>query len=113
MPGVKRLVRIQDHGQVTLPAEVRHKHNLKIGDVVAVEDTGAGILITPQAAEDAVTSEHEPLNIPEPTAEQLARRKALVAQILENRKRRVITPLTTADLVHLSREDETWYGPAR
>lgn len=38
--------------------------------------------------------------------EELARRQALVAQILEKRKERSIAPLTTADLVHKAREDE-------
>jgi AbrB family looped-hinge helix DNA binding protein len=113
MAGVRRLVRIQEHGEVTLPAEVRQKHNFKTGDLVLVEDTDDGVLITARAAEGSMTTEHEPLTIPEPSDEQLALRKALVAQILHNRKRRVITPLTTADLVHLSREDDTWYGPDR
>lgn len=40
------------------------------------------------------------------TEEELARRKALVAQILIKRKERVIAPLTTADLVRKVREDE-------
>ena len=38
--------------------------------------------------------------------EKLARRQALVAQILEKRKERNIAPLTTADLVHKAREEE-------
>lgn len=59
------------------------------------------------------TKTSEPLDFPEPSLEALARRKALVATILENRKHRVITPLTTADLVHLAREDDTWYGADR
>ncbi|MBI2761717.1 MAG: excisionase family DNA-binding protein [Chloroflexi bacterium] len=43
-----------------------------------------------------------------PTPEELARRQELVARILENRKTRVITPLTTADLIHMSREAEQY-----
>jgi AbrB family looped-hinge helix DNA binding protein len=42
------LTRIQEKGQVTLPAAVRHKLGLKKGDLVAVTETPAGILITPQ-----------------------------------------------------------------
>lgn len=46
----KKLVRVQEKGQVTLPSEVRNKLGLKKGDLVAVEETQNGILITPQAA---------------------------------------------------------------
>ena len=44
----KKLVRVQEKGQVTLPTEVRGKLGLKKGDLVAVEQTESGILITPQ-----------------------------------------------------------------
>ncbi len=44
----RRLVRVQEKGQVPLPAEVRRALNLKKGDLVAVEITENGVLITPQ-----------------------------------------------------------------
>ena len=44
----RRLVRVQEKGQVTLPAEVRRKLGLKKGDLVAVLETPDGVLITPQ-----------------------------------------------------------------
>lgn len=44
----RRFVRIQEKGQVTLPVEVRRKLNLKPGDLVAVDATEAGVVITPQ-----------------------------------------------------------------
>ena len=44
----RRLVRVQEKGQVTLPVEVRKKLGLKKGDMVAVVDTDEGIFITPQ-----------------------------------------------------------------
>ena len=44
-----RMVRIQEKGQVTLPAAVRRRLGLKKGDLVAVTETAEGILITPQA----------------------------------------------------------------
>lgn len=44
----KKLVRIQDKGQVTLPVEVRKQFGLKKGDLVAVTATPEGVLITPQ-----------------------------------------------------------------
>lgn len=44
----RKLVRIQEKGQVTLPSEVRKKLGLKKGDLVAVVETPDGVLITPQ-----------------------------------------------------------------
>ncbi len=43
-----KLVRVQEKGQVTLPADVRRKLGLKKGDLVSVAETADGILITPQ-----------------------------------------------------------------
>ncbi|MDP2936306.1 MAG: AbrB/MazE/SpoVT family DNA-binding domain-containing protein [Dehalococcoidia bacterium] len=43
-----QLVRVQEKGQVTLPAEVRRNLGLKKGDLVAVTQTPEGVLITPQ-----------------------------------------------------------------
>lgn len=44
------LVRVQEKGQVTLPAAIRQRLGLKKGDLVAVSQTEDGVLITPQAA---------------------------------------------------------------
>jgi len=44
-----RFVRVQEKGQVTLPAEVRRRLGLKKGDVVAITETEEGVLITPSA----------------------------------------------------------------
>lgn len=46
----RKLVRVQEKGQVTLPTEVRRKLGLKKGDLVAVIETPEGVLITPQEA---------------------------------------------------------------
>lgn len=46
----RHLVRVQEKSQVTLPADVRRRLHLKKGDLVAVEETAQGILITPQEA---------------------------------------------------------------
>ena len=43
-----KLVRVQEKGQVTLPADVRRNLGLKKGDFVSVAETDDGILITPQ-----------------------------------------------------------------
>jgi len=43
-----KLVRIQEKGQVTLPADARRRLGLKKGDLVAVTETPEGFLITPQ-----------------------------------------------------------------
>lgn len=44
----QKLVRIQEKGQVTLPAEVRRRLSLKKGDLVAIQVVEDGVLITPQ-----------------------------------------------------------------
>lgn len=44
----RKLTRVQEKGQVTLPADVRKRLGLKKGDLVAVTETVDGILITPQ-----------------------------------------------------------------
>ncbi|MDQ6604653.1 MAG: AbrB/MazE/SpoVT family DNA-binding domain-containing protein [Chloroflexota bacterium] len=41
----QRLVRVQEKGQVTLPAEMRRSLGLKKGDLVAVTSTDGGVLI--------------------------------------------------------------------
>jgi len=48
MPVERNLVRVQEKGQVTLPADVRKRLGLKKGDLVAVVETPEGVLITPQ-----------------------------------------------------------------
>ncbi len=45
-----KLIRVQERGQVTLPADVRRKLGLKKGDLVAIIATPDGVLITPQKA---------------------------------------------------------------
>jgi antitoxin PrlF len=44
----RKLVRIQEKGQVTIPQEIRKKLGLKRGDLVAVVETPEGVYITPQ-----------------------------------------------------------------
>jgi antitoxin PrlF len=44
----RKLVRMQEKGQVTIPQEIRKKLGLKRGDLVAVMETPEGIFITPQ-----------------------------------------------------------------
>lgn len=48
MTAERALTRIQEKGQVTLPAELRRRLGLKKGDLVTVTETVDGILITPQ-----------------------------------------------------------------
>lgn len=45
-----KFVRVQEKGQVTLPAEVRKHLGMKKGDLVAVTETPDGVLITPRSA---------------------------------------------------------------
>ena len=51
----RKYVRIQEKGQVTLPADLRRTLNLNKGDLVAVESTDGGVLITPVSVRDAGT----------------------------------------------------------
>jgi antitoxin PrlF len=44
----RKLVRMQEKGQVTIPTEIRKKLGLKQGDLVAVMETPDGVFITPQ-----------------------------------------------------------------
>ena len=44
----RKLVRVQQKGQVTIPNEIRKKLGLKQGDLVAVMETPDGVFITPQ-----------------------------------------------------------------
>ena len=72
-----------------------------------VETEGPGTLARPSTAEASGDSgDIEALKAKlaaRPSEEELARRQALLARILENRQRRGITPLTTADLVRTAR----------
>ena len=43
-----KLIRVQEKGQVTLPANLRRKLGIKKGDLVSVEETDGKLLITPQ-----------------------------------------------------------------
>lgn len=45
---VQELVRTQEKGQITIPAELRRKFGWKKGDVVAITETGDEILIVPR-----------------------------------------------------------------
>lgn len=42
------LVRVQEKGQVTLPASIRRKLGIEKGSFVAITETPDGVLITPQ-----------------------------------------------------------------
>ena len=44
----RKLVRVQEKGQITLPAGMRRKLGVKKGDLVAVIETEEGVLITAQ-----------------------------------------------------------------
>ena len=75
---------------------------IKKQDVVAA--------LRPARGEEEVTIEQKPALFTPPSPAEVARRKALVAQILEKRKERSIAPLTSAELVRKAR---TWESPAR
>lgn len=112
MLGARRRIRIADQGYISLPADLMHKHRLHAGDEVAVEDTDQGVLITREVGEEPMTTDHDArFTYTPPTPAELARRVAAVDRILATRATMPsIAPLTTADLVHLSRDDNFWYG---
>lgn len=45
----RAIARVQEKGQVTLPAELRRKLGLRKGDLVAFEEVEGGIMLVPQA----------------------------------------------------------------
>ena len=65
----------------------------------------------PAPKKEAVTMQRGKSPFAPPTIEEIARRKALVAQILAKRKGRHIAPLTSADLVRKARNWETQASP--
>jgi bifunctional DNA-binding transcriptional regulator/antitoxin component of YhaV-PrlF toxin-antitoxin module len=95
---------------MTLPASVRRRFNLHDGDVVSIEDTAGGVLLTPHGSADLVRSEALAALAVEPSPEETARRQALFAEVLERRNERDIRPLTSADLVHMAREEAGFGG---
>lgn len=56
-----------------------------------------------------MTGEQEEALLAKPSPEEIAQRQALAAEVLERRKLRDIRPLTSADLVHMAREESSWY----
>ncbi len=48
MPGALKVSRVQKKGQVTIPAEIRHKLGLDEGDLVAFIETEHGVMLSPQ-----------------------------------------------------------------
>ena len=48
-PDMRKVSRVQEKGQVTIPNDLRRKWGLKPGDLVGFEETERGILITRQA----------------------------------------------------------------
>jgi excisionase family DNA binding protein len=46
-----------------------------------------------------------------PTEEELKRRREAYERTLQNRKDRSIAPMTSDELVRLSRDKDFWYGP--
>jgi bifunctional DNA-binding transcriptional regulator/antitoxin component of YhaV-PrlF toxin-antitoxin module len=110
MVGAKRRVRIGNRGHIPVPADMLGKHHLRIGDEVDVVDTDQGVVITSPTGEKPMSAERE-THVGKPDTEELARRRTVVARTLAHRQQvPSIAPLTAADLVHMAREDATWYG---
>lgn len=80
-----------------------------IAVIMPVASTGVDQPVEPDTGEEVSTTKRDEMRrrlfAPVPP-EELARRQALLKQILANRERRTITPLTSADLVRQVREEE-------
>ncbi|HKV84602.1 MAG TPA: helix-turn-helix domain-containing protein [Ktedonobacterales bacterium] len=78
---------------------------------IRIKQTDVEALLTPTPS---VRTSDAPARPPkqdqpaQPTMEELARRRRLVATILARREARVITPLTTDELVHLARAEREY-----
>jgi excisionase family DNA binding protein len=77
---------------------------LRVGKQIRIERSAVESLARPVRPVSA-RSDDRPYVFQRPGLDELARRKALVARILANREHLRIAPLTTADLVHLAREE--------
>lgn len=106
MVGAKRRIRIADHGHITLPADLMHKHRLNPGDEVDVADTDQGVLITPPVGKELMHTEREATAFTRPSAEEIARRQAVFADLMASRQERDIRPLTSLELIRLARTEE-------
>ncbi|HZQ37647.1 MAG TPA: AbrB/MazE/SpoVT family DNA-binding domain-containing protein [Dehalococcoidia bacterium] len=105
MSGTRHRVRVQHHGQITLPAALRRKLGLKPGDLVDIDERGAGVLTVERAAERRSVTSARPVRS-ELSTEQLAERHAAIAEIRALRKEiGSIAPLTAVDLVRMGREE--------
>lgn len=97
----RTLTRIQEKGQITLPAEIRRRLGLKKGDLVTVTETPDGILITPQElvatralAEIGAALEEQGL----PLADMIERGRAIGEEMLKERYELGREPSTNEDL---------------
>ncbi|MGI8553150.1 MAG: helix-turn-helix domain-containing protein [Dehalococcoidia bacterium] len=85
---------------------------VRVGGRVRVRKEAVEELLKPVQGTADLRPLRNPLLAPPPTEEELAQRQALIAEILALRdKMPSIAPLTSADLVHMARDDEYWYGP--
>ena len=78
---------------------------VRVGRRVRVRREAVESFLTPVAPK-AEPMPKEPYTFVPPSAEEIARRQALLRTILANRQERKIAPLTSAGLVHIAREQE-------
>ncbi|MHB8575164.1 MAG: AbrB/MazE/SpoVT family DNA-binding domain-containing protein [Dehalococcoidia bacterium] len=102
----KRRIRITAEGRIALPADLMRKHQLKVGDEVAIGDIDQGILITCEATDVPMSAEAEASLFDKPSAVEIARRQSLFARMMVSREARDIKPTTSAELLHAARTEE-------
>jgi bifunctional DNA-binding transcriptional regulator/antitoxin component of YhaV-PrlF toxin-antitoxin module len=106
MAALSRSVRISNRGHVALPKELLRKHHLKAGDEVTIEDTDRGLLITGNASKEPESIEPNSAWLARPSPEEIARRRAVFAEIMAHRKELDIKPLTSTELIRIARAEE-------
>lgn len=81
-------------------------HAVRAGRNVRVPRESVEAFLTPVHQEEAAARERQAL-FPPPTPEELARRRAVVDQVLKLRESLPsIAPLTTTDLIRIARQEE-------
>jgi excisionase family DNA binding protein len=84
---------------------------------VRIKKDDLQLVVRPSRAPEPAAEPPDPYVFVRPSEEELARRRAVVARVRENRRRRSIAPLTSVDLIRQVREEReerirTWLEPS-
>jgi len=90
----------------TFRGRIDADRRIEPAEPVELPPAGTHVQVTVEAVEKEGAMGKPDIFGPPPTAEELARRKALLARIAAKRKERVIAPMTSAELVREARKEE-------